>query len=525
MNRLIITGILLSLANSLWAQKAKINITILNGISPKYSWYVYDLPSKYESKDQDYKVDQVTNIRTSTLAFDLTTPKTVTVEYSSSKDKNRYAEYSFFILPGDNINFKADLQKPENGIEITGKGIANNYPLKIQDKSNQNLYGDTLPNRVIAVVNNQYQINKQSLSDYVVKYKPDALFIKTKTYDIQYLASLSYYRFKENNKYRIEQIYSRTQPEWERIQDSLFKTTKYKLITTKVSKGKTNALNQPIGTLNNNDALVSNRYKELIKNFMLREKERLWNQSAKAPKRFFKDWYSADVNTGSKLFQDDSENLLKEKIINTYFTGASADFLYASLIQEALDESNPKNIVTIFDRYKKQYQKSIYIKDFQADINKIRQRESAQLNDKMIFVTANGSKLTKLDEVLTLTKGKTVLVDMWGTWCGPCREEIEKNSAAIKAHFKDKGLDYLYVANFDSKNEQSWKKLISYFHLEGTHILANDELNKDIMTKVKGDGYPTYFIIKKDSSYELSNAGYPMNRDVLIKQLEKAIAE
>ena len=89
---------------------------------------------------------------------------------------------------------------------------------------------------------------------------------------------------------------------------------------------------------------------------------------------------------------------------------------------------------------------------------------------------------------------------------------------------KIKKSNFCYIANFDSHNPENWKKIIAYQSIEGFHILANEKLNKDIMTKAKGTGYPTYIIIKKDGSYELSKAGYPMNREVLTKQLEAAIS-
>ncbi|TSJ44591.1 AhpC/TSA family protein [Mucilaginibacter corticis] len=525
MKRLFIACAFLLCNIAAWAQNAKINITIINGTSPHYALWVHNLLFKSENEKQFYKIDSATNIRTASLSYNLSEPKVISIYYSLANDKDGYQQYYFFLSPGDNINFKADLKKPGNAIEISGKGAANNYPLDLRGVDYEKLYSDSLPNRIIASINAQYQVNKQALANYIAKYKPTALFIKAKTYEAQYMASLNYHQFKENNKYRISEKYGRLQPIWERIQDSLFKTLKPQIISAKKANGKTNALNQPISTINNDDALVSENYKELLQSFMLREKERLWNEYGTNPERFFKQWYDADLITGRKMFQDDMSNLLKEKIINTYFTGRSADFLYATLTQEALHESDPKNLVTIFERYKKLYPKSPYTNEFEAQISEIAKRESKPLTDKMLFVAENGTKLKTFDEVLALTKGKTVLVDMWGTWCGPCREEIEKNSAAIKDHFKGSNLEYLYVANFDSNNEATWKKLIAYFHLEGTHILANDDLNKDIMSKINGNGYPTYFIIKKDGSYELSKAGYPMDRDVLIKQLESAMAE
>lgn len=421
-----------------------------------------------------------------------------------------------------------------NRLTITAILLSLTTLVSAQNKSNQlqlsegdynNFYNDTLPNRIIVAIKKQQKINRQLLADYIAKYKPNQQFIKTKNYDIQYMAAYSYFSFKENNKFQLGSTYKRTQSQWERVQDSLFKTVGIKPVSASKANGKTNAFNKPIYTFNNDDAITSEYYKYLCTHFLLREKERLWREADNNPKQFYKLWYNTDPTTGTPLFEADRENLLREKIINTYFTGKTADYLYSTLIESALHESNPKNVVMIFDRYKKAYPNSTYTNPLQSQVDEIKHREEQPLTNKMIFVTENGSKLTTLDEVLALVKGKTVLVDMWGTWCGPCRKEIEANSPAIKTYFKDKNLAYLYIASYDSQHEATWKKLIAYFHMEGTHILASDRLNDDIMKRIKRNSYPTYFIIKKDGSFELSKAGYPMKRDVLIKQLEMAMAE
>lgn len=111
---------------------------------------------------------------------------------------------------------------------------------------------------------------------------------------------------------------------------------------------------------------------------------------------------------------------------------------------------------------------------------------------------------------------------MWGTWCGPCREEIEKNAKKLREHFKRKNVTFLYIANLDNGREKEWKKQIAYFQIEGLHILANPRLTADIMGKVKATGYPTYIIVKKDGSYEQTATKYPVNLNEMEKEIEAA---
>lgn len=518
------------------AQNIRLKLNVAHTTYTGYRGYLRNLPYKFEDVTGYYTIDKETQKRTAELKFNFNQPQEFIIYFAAGKDAEGI-NYHFLLSPGDDIVFDIDFQKKDNGIVVTGKGSSNNQPmlLGLQSAEIQHLYNlkDSLPYKVIAEINKVKPGNKKLIDAYIAKYHPTPEFVKYSRYNLAYDDATTYFSFKENNKFAIRNAYNRNKAKWDKVQDSLLTNLRAELkLYFPAAKGVTigdkasvkNIAGKQVQILNNDDALIADSYRSFLRDFLLREKERLWTEADEQPVKFYKEWYNADTTAGKKLFLDDQQNLLKEKIINKNFTGHTAEFLYAELLQEADDESNPQNVVAIFNRFKAKYPQSPYINQYAADVDAVKAKQQMGLTNQMIFAADNGKNLNTLQDVLALTKGKTVLVDMWGTWCSPCRAEISKNSAAIKEHFKDKGLDYLYVANYDTHNETNWKKLIAYFHLEGLHIMAGEKLSGDIMKTVKGNGYPTYFIIKKDGSYELSKAGYPMKQDVLIKQLEAALA-
>jgi thiol-disulfide isomerase/thioredoxin len=363
----------------------------------------------------------------------------------------------------------------------------------------QKFSDDTLPNRLIAAINKQYALNKNILRDYIIHHKPSQGFIKTAQLNLAYFAPRLYCEIKENNCFGRKGS-AATLQKWQKIQDSLFATVK----------------------LNNDDALTSFNYTTFISEFLQYEENRIFFERDQSPRLFYREWYQSNVVEGKKLFDAKGKNLFKERILNKYFFGKAAEYLYSDLLRIDIARSESQNIDLIFAHFKQKYPESKYISVLNGPINEIAKKQNQPLNDKMIFVANNGSNLNTIKDVLAVTKGKTVFVDMWGTWCSSCRVEIEKNSAALRNALKGKGVDFLYVANYDMKNEREWKKLIAYYKMEGTHILANDNLNRDIMSKVKSSGYPTYFIIKKDGSYHIAKTHSTDNTQAMVKELESA---
>ena len=425
--------------------------------------------------------------------------KPVFISFAYFESKTKYYMYKLYLSPGDSLQVAFDVDHPDSTIVVKGRGQRHSQPLfqelfagrdrlKVFEK-------DSLPYDVLNTIKLQSIENKQILKDYIKKYNPGKTFVDVNTLYLEYYPIWTYLFFKGNQSYHVGAAYERNENKWQAIEDSL---------RIQIPR-------------DNPELFAVPDYVYFLPVHISRIKEYVWNHKDLLPY-----YYDTDSQEEAlQLFEKDHENLLMEKIIDKHFEGKTAEFLYATLFKGAINQKED-NLPEIFSRFVKKYPNSAYTPYIEPAIREVEEKRTRKLNDNMLLVE-NPDTFKTFDDVLKSVKGKTVLLDMWGTWCGPCRTELSVNSEAIKKHFKDSDLEYLYIANYDLGKEEAWKQLIAYYNLEGTHIMASHQLTTDIMEQLGTSGYPTYAIIKKDGTFELSKAGYPMNRKILIDQLESAL--
>jgi len=85
------------------------------------------------------------------------------------------------------------------------------------------------------------------------------------------------------------------------------------------------------------------------------------------------------------------------------------------------------------------------------------------------LTTLEGKTVTLADY-----KGKVLILDMWDTWCPPCRAEIP-HFVELYKQYKSSGLDILGVA-FGREGEAAVRKFVADFNINYTSALANQDL-------------------------------------------------
>lgn len=105
-------------------------------------------------------------------------------------------------------------------------------------------------------------------------------------------------------------------------------------------------------------------------------------------------------------------------------------------------------------------------------------------------------------------RGKVTIVDVWGTWCPPCRKEIPHFVALYKT-FKPRGLEIVGINCNEQGSPDEVKKTIKDFASKNKveyKCVLNDEKTE---SKIPGfQGYPTTLFLDRAGKVRLTLVGY-----------------
>lgn len=141
---------------------------------------------------------------------------------------------------------------------------------------------------------------------------------------------------------------------------------------------------------------------------------------------------------------------------------------------------------------------------------------SARAQEKTIFpkeaLTAKlentkGRQVT-LATVLDKHKGKTIVLDVWASWCSDCIKGLPLLQELQKKTEKN---DVVYVFLSVDRKQDRWKKAIKERNIVGDHYFVNSNLKNGGMKGALGKAIdlnwiPRYMVVGKNGTIKLYNA-------------------
>ncbi len=120
------------------------------------------------------------------------------------------------------------------------------------------------------------------------------------------------------------------------------------------------------------------------------------------------------------------------------------------------------------------------------------------LNDTFLNEKGEGNSL---ETILKAHEGKTILIDVWASWCRDCIVGLPSLKALQKDHD-----EVVYVFLSMDKTEKSWKSAIDKYDIKGEHYFMSKGWNSAFSEAIDLDWVPRYMVIDAKGKIVVFNA-------------------
>ena len=200
---------------------------------------------------------------------------------------------------------------------------------------------------------------------------------------------------------------------------------------------------------------------------------KLWVVQKDINNKFISDYYIYQ-------FTGDMITMGKDSILK--------DSVYRSFLGGNYNQAYKANITQLYNNY-------IYMssKNVAPDFN---------------YVNVDGRTVS-----LSSLRGKYVYIDVWATWCGPCKKEIPFLSA-IEDEYRTRKIQFISLSVDVNKDINKWKEYVKSNQLKGIQLIADKDFNSDFIKKFNINSIPRFILIDPEGKIVSGDAKRPSDPEL-----------
>lgn len=234
-----------------------------------------------------------------------------------------------------------------------------------------------------------------------------------------------------------------------------------------------------------------------------------------------------------KLYEDGLYHSNHLEISKKHLQSIFAEYHHAAyLMNAAIQKRFEKELISLYHDFTSDYPNSQYTiflspmidpieefhiikeKPFNSNIEFVERSEQQFVNDKKDNNT--------LKDVIQSLHGKKLYVDVWATWCGPCKEEF-KHKSKLYDLLNEYNVEVLYISIDEKDKDQQWRDMIKFYELKGHHIRANEQLDEELRKLYplhEGIAIPWYMLVDENGKVKIDFASKPSELKSLEMELK-----
>ncbi len=167
------------------------------------------------------------------------------------------------------------------------------------------------------------------------------------------------------------------------------------------------------------------------------------------------------------------------------------------------------NLETFYTLFMEGSSNEAHKKAIQKNYNSLRTVSKGQRSPTFTNYENHAGGTTSLSDL----KGKYVYIDVWATWCGPCKVEIPFLKK-IEKEFHDKNIEFVSISIDRAKDYEKWKKMVTDKSLSGIQLIADKDWESDFVKNYLIKGIPRFILIDPNGIIVETNAPRPSSADL-----------
>lgn len=195
-------------------------------------------------------------------------------------------------------------------------------------------------------------------------------------------------------------------------------------------------------------------------------------------------------------------------LFNLMISGLRSNIQTIEQLKAYRVEANPYVASLTIDKYRQ-----TLLKAFEEKEGFLKATRMGQPAPDFTLVSSTGETYTKED-----FRGKVVYVDLWASWCGPCREQMPAMRELYEMYRDDDRVEIIGIAVHDGYN--NWKRALEEDDPQWLQLYDAEGIVRE---GYEANAIPKYILIDKNGNIADMNAPSPSNREALVRKLNEEI--
>ncbi len=169
-----------------------------------------------------------------------------------------------------------------------------------------------------------------------------------------------------------------------------------------------------------------------------------------------------------------------------------------------------KNKKEVFDTYLSKNTDESYKKRAAALYQEAVKLEPGQPSPKFVNYENHAGGTASLDDF----KGKYVYIDIWATWCGPCKRQIPYLEK-IEEQYHGKDIEFVTISVDYKKDYNKWKQMVTEKEMKGIQLVAPDAFNSEFISAFNIQGIPRFILVDPQGNLITARAPLPSDEKLI----------